>query len=70
MIEVSKMTDEALQEFDQMMIEAAIKINKFAGLATHVWQEALKELDARGAVRIDAGSYDDIGNALITRLYR
>lgn len=69
MIDVAKLDDKTLQDFDQMMVEAGIKVEKFAALGTFVWQEVLKELDKRGQVRLDVGSYNDVGNALITRLY-
>ena len=69
MIDVAKLDDKALQDFDQMMVEASIKVERFASLGTYIWQEVLKELDKRGKVRCDVGSYNDVGNSLITRLY-
>ena len=53
----------------QMMVEASIKVERFASLGTYIWQEVSKELDKRGKVRCDVGSYNDVGNSLITRLY-
>lgn len=70
LLDPSKLTDKALQDFDQMMIEATTTVHKFAALAVHAWQDVLKEMDARGQVQIISGSYDDVGNALIQRHYR
>jgi hypothetical protein len=66
-IDASRMTDEALEAYDEMMVECALKVEKLAGLAMVVWSDALKELDRRGKVRLISGSYDDLGNALIHR---
>ncbi len=68
MIDASKITDEALIGFDEMMVECVLRVEKFAGLATAVWSDVLKELDRRGKVRLVSGSYDDIGNSIIQRL--
>lgn len=64
-----RVSNEMLQDYDAMMLEAVLKIDKFSGLATSVWIDVLKELDARGKVTLFSGSYDDVGNALITRNY-
>ncbi|ASY44663.1 hypothetical protein CJD35_09535 [Sphingobium xenophagum] len=68
MIEASKLTDEALLAYDDMMTECVVKVEKFAPLAVRIWSEVMKELDRRGKVKLMSGSYDDIGNALIQRL--
>jgi hypothetical protein len=67
-IDATKMTDQALDDFDAMMVECVTKVEKFASLATTVWTDVLKELDRRGKVKLVSGSYDDLGNALITRV--
>ena len=43
MIDVAKLDDKALQDFDQMMVEASLKVERFASLGTYLWQEVLKE---------------------------
>lgn len=68
MIEASKLPDEALLAYDDMMTECVVKVEKFAPLAVRIWSEVMKELDRRGKVKLMSGSYDDIGNALIQRL--
>ena len=60
-------TDE-LVAYDEMMVEASLKVERFAALAVHVWGDVLRELDNRGRVKLISGSYDDIGNALIVRM--
>lgn len=67
-IDASKMTDKALLDYDEMMPECAPTIKNFASLATMVWSDVLKELDRRGKVKLISGSYDDLGNALLTRI--
>ena len=67
-IGAQNLTDEALQDFDRMMTEAAMKVDKLASLAVGIWSDVLKELDRRGKVRLISGSYNDIENALIQRL--
>jgi hypothetical protein len=67
-IDATKMTDQALDDFDAMMVECVTRVEKFASLATTVWTDVLKELDRRGKVKLVSGSYDDLGNALITRV--
>lgn len=66
--DISRINDQALLDFDDMMTESIMKIENFAGLATAVWQDVLKELDKRGKVRLISGSYDNIGDALIERI--
>lgn len=60
-------TTEALEAYDDMMMECAVTIENFPVLASKLWSDALKELDQRGRVSLTHGSYDDLGNALITR---
>lgn len=67
-IDAGQMTLEALEGYDDMMVECVPRIEKFAPLASAIWTDVLKELDRRGRVRLTSGSYDDIGNALIMRL--
>lgn len=67
-IDAAKMTDQALDDFDVMMVDCLLKVEKFASLATAVWTDVLKELDRRGKVKLVSGSFDDVGNALITRV--
>jgi hypothetical protein len=68
MFDASNVTTDALVDFDSMMIECAIKVEKVAPLALSLWSDILKELDRRGKVQLVSGSYDDIGNAAIVRL--
>lgn len=67
-IDAASMTTEALEAYDDMMIECVGKVESFAPLAVHVWTDVLKELDRRGRTRLVSGSYEDVGNALIQRL--
>ena len=67
-IGAQNLTDEALQDFDRMMTEAAMKVDKLASLAVGIWSDVLKELDRRGKVRLISGSYNDIENAVVQRL--
>ena len=67
-IDAQRLTDEVLQGYDDMMVECTVKIEKFAGLATAVWSDVLKEMERRGKVKLVSGSYDDLGNALIHRI--
>lgn len=67
-IHAAAMTLEALEAYDDMMMECVLKVEKFAPLAVDIWSEVLKELDNRGRVRLVSGSYDNIGKAIIQRL--
>ena len=67
-IDAAKMTDKALRDYDAMMMDCVLTVKNFASLATAVWSDVLKELDRRGKVKLVSGSYDDVGNAIITRL--
>lgn len=64
---IKEIPDSALQDFDQMMIQCALHAEKVSSLAMLIWGEALKELEARGLIKLISGSFDDIGSALITR---
>lgn len=68
MIDAAAVTTTALEDYDDMMTECVMKVERFAPLAVNVWSDALKELDRRGRVRLLSGSYDDVGNVLIQRL--
>jgi hypothetical protein len=68
MLDAANVPTEALEAFDDMMVEATMKVEKCAPLADAIWADVLKELDGRGRVRLHSGSYDDVGNALIERL--
>ncbi|WP_280170741.1 hypothetical protein [Agrobacterium pusense] len=68
-LNTAELTTEALQDFDIMMIEASMKVNKFAGLASWLWGDVLRELEKRGRIKVASGSLDDVGNALIQRNY-
>ncbi|MBZ9927772.1 hypothetical protein FJW04_22000 [Mesorhizobium sp. B2-7-3] len=67
-IHADAMTLEALEGFDDMMMECVAKVENFASLAVMVWSDVLKELDKRGRVRLVSGSYDEVGSAIIQRL--
>lgn len=67
-IHADAMTLEALEGYDDMMVECVVKVENFASLATLVWSDVLKELDKRGRVRLVSGSYDEVGSAIIQRL--
>lgn len=64
-IDAAKLTNKALADYDAMMIEATIKVEKFAPLAVNIWSDVLKELDRRGKVKLISGSYDEVGSALL-----
>jgi hypothetical protein len=70
MIDVSIFTDEALEGYDQMMIQASLTVDHFSALAVSIWDEVLRELDLRGRVQLISGTYEDVGNARIKRLYK
>ena len=67
-INAKDLTDDVLISYDDMMVECAVKIEKFSPLATSIWSEVLRELDNRKLVKLVSGTYADIGNALIQRL--
>ena len=67
--DASSLNDKALQDYDQMMIEAGYKVEKLAGLADAIWGEVLEELSKRGQVRLMSGSFDNVGNILVQRDY-
>jgi hypothetical protein len=68
-IDVTKRTTRALEAYDDMMVECALKLdNSIAPLAMSIWSEVLKELDRRGRLKLVSGSFDDVGNALIQRV--
>lgn len=69
LIDASRLTDEALKSYDDMMTEAVPIISKFSPLAVNIWTEVLRELDVRGLVKLTSGSYEKIGDALIQRLW-
>lgn len=68
MIDTTGMKTEALEAYDDMMVECVVKVDNFAGIASLVWTDVLKELDKRGRVKLASGSYDNIGDALIHRI--
>lgn len=68
-IAAHSMTDDVLISYNDMMDECVVKIQNFSLLAVNIWSDVLKELDRRGRVKLISGSYDDVGNALIQRLY-
>jgi hypothetical protein len=67
-IDAARLTNEALESYDTMMVECVVKVEKLAPLAMAPWSDVLKELDHRGKVKLVSGSYDDLGNALIHRI--
>ena len=67
-INIGELQDEALVNYDRMMIEVSLKVADVSALAVSIWSLVLKELDQRGRVRLISGSYDDVGNALVERL--
>lgn len=66
-IDASRMTDDALDGYDDMMLECTRKLTELAPLAVSIWTDVLKELDRRGKVSLLSGSYDDLGKAHIQR---
>lgn len=66
-IQISVATDDQLVEYDKMMIECALEVERFSEIAAAVWTAVLKELERRGKVTLVSGSYDRIGDALIQR---
>jgi len=68
MIDVTKISTDELEGYDDLMVEVSLKTHDIARIAVAVWSEVLKELDTRGRVRLVSGTYDDIGNALVQRL--
>jgi hypothetical protein len=69
MIDASNITDDGLQTYDTMMIEAVLKLDRFSPLAHAIWAEVLRELDLRGKVKLISGSYENVGDSKIKRLY-
>jgi hypothetical protein len=68
-IDLSKLPTKELADHDSMMVEAAVRIQKISALAIQLWSAVLKELSNRKQVSLISGSFDDIGNAHITRNY-
>lgn len=68
-ISTEMLSDNALERYDQMMIECTIKIEIFSELAGGIWSDVLKELDRRGRIKLVSGSYDDVGNVMVQRIY-
>lgn len=66
-IDAKPLTDDALNSYDQMMVDCVPRIEKFSPLAVAIWSDVLRELDRRGFVELVSGSYDDVGNAVIRR---
>jgi hypothetical protein len=67
-IDASRITIEALESYDDMMVECVVTVKNLAPLAMAVWSEVMKELDRRGRMKLISGSYDDIGNVLVQRV--
>ena len=70
MIDATRYSDEDLQNFDSMMVEVVVRIERISALAVSMWSEVLKELDLRGKVKLVSGSYDNVGSAKIQRLWQ
>ena len=70
MIDATRYSDEDLQNFDRMMVEVVVRIERISALAVGMWSEVLKELDLRGKVKLLSGSYDNVGGAKIQRLWQ
>lgn len=68
-IETKDLATDALKEFDNFMTRTTVEIEPTSAIAYNVWSNVLKELDKRGEVTLISGSYDNIGNALIRRLW-
>lgn len=68
-IDFGKMKDEELKDYHEMMDEVTLKVDKVSPLAVGMWSAVLKELDKRQLVRLVSGSYDDVGNAAIQKLW-
>lgn len=60
---------EVLIAFDKAMLKTSLKTEQFIPLLLVMWGNALKELEKRRLVRLICGSYSDVCDALICRLY-
>lgn len=69
MIYASGFTNEALQDYDALMLECALRVEMTSSLAFEIWGEVLRELNVRGLVQLVSGSYDDLGHAHVRRLF-
>jgi hypothetical protein len=69
LIDASKLSDEELSSYDEMMIECGLKVEKLSPLAMDLWSEVLRELDLRGLVERISGTYDNLGQLRVRRLY-
>ncbi len=65
----TKISDDELKSYDEMMGQCVVNGTSFSTLASGLWVVILKELDRRQLVRLISGSYDDVGNAYIQRLW-
>jgi hypothetical protein len=68
-IDLQAMSAQQLQSYDQMTIEVSLKVKDISKLAVSLWQEVLKELNARNLVSLVSGTFDHVGDALIVRNY-
>lgn len=68
-IDFGAVPDDELQGHDQMMIKCILTVRDISALSMQIWAATLKELERRGKVQLVRGTYDDLGNAAIVRLY-
>lgn len=68
MIDTSRMTDQTLLDFDDMMSIAVLTPSGNSALASAVWSDVLKELEITKKIRLTGGSLDDPPNALWDRV--
>ncbi|OHD05479.1 MAG: hypothetical protein A2095_06460 [Sphingomonadales bacterium GWF1_63_6] len=69
MIDAKPMSDLNLQDYDKFMSHAILSVESISIVAMRVWRDVLEELERRNQVQIVSGSLENIGDALITRLY-
>lgn len=69
-IELEQLSTNELADYDRMMLEASLRIEKNSRLAMQIWSQVLQELSHRKVVTLVSGSFDDVGNALIRRTYQ
>jgi hypothetical protein len=70
MFDATTIPDENLHEYDQMMLEMDPRVRRSAPSANSLWAAVLRELEVREQVQLLSGSYEDVGNAKIRRLYK
>lgn len=69
MIDPRTLTNKTLESYDTMMMRIAARCGAIPELAMQIWSCVLVELNIRGRVQLMRGSYDNVRDAEIRRIY-